>query len=67
MSDCRFGVSPVNYPDPDPDPENIMHSNCILDSAANDLVRHMIFVGNVQKSPIASYLKDLDPSFKFCC
>ena len=19
MSDCRFGVSPVNYPDPDPD------------------------------------------------
>ena len=23
MSDCRFGVSPVNYPDPDPDPEDI--------------------------------------------
>ena len=22
MSDCRFGVSPVNYPDPDPDPES---------------------------------------------
>ena len=21
MSDCRFGVSPVNYPDPDPDSE----------------------------------------------
>ena len=20
MSDCRFGVLPVNYPDPDPDP-----------------------------------------------
>ena len=20
MSDCRFGVSPVNYPVPDPDP-----------------------------------------------
>ena len=19
MSDCRFGISPVNYPDPDPD------------------------------------------------
>ena len=19
MSDCRFGVSPVNYPDPDPE------------------------------------------------
>ena len=23
MSDCRFGVSPVNYPDPDPDSESI--------------------------------------------
>ena len=23
MSDCRFGVSPVNYPDPDPDPTHI--------------------------------------------
>ena len=21
MSDCRFGVSPVNYPDPDPGPD----------------------------------------------
>ena len=21
MSDCRFGVSPVNYPDPDPEGE----------------------------------------------
>ena len=23
MSDCRFGVSPVNYPDPDPDPDPV--------------------------------------------
>ena len=23
MSDCRFGVSPVNYPDPDPDPIDV--------------------------------------------
>ena len=21
MNDCRFCVSPVNYPDPDPDPD----------------------------------------------
>ena len=21
MSDCRFDVSPVNYPDPNPDPD----------------------------------------------
>ena len=31
------------------------------------LVRHMVFVGNVQKSPIASHLKDLDPYLDFCC
>ena len=36
-----------------------MHSSCTLDSAANLLVRHMVFVGNVQKSPIASHLKGL--------
>ena len=44
-----------------------MHSNCILDSVASHLVRHMVFGGNVQKSPIASHLKGLDPSFDFCC
>ena len=44
-----------------------MHSNCILDSVANLLVRHMVFVGNVQKSPIASHLKGFDPSLYFCC
>ena len=31
------------------------------------LVPHMVFVGNVQKSPIASHLKGLDPSLDFCC
>ena len=41
-----------------------MHSNCILDSAANLLIRHMVFV---QQSPIASHLKGLDPSLDFCC
>ena len=44
-----------------------MHSSCILDSVANLLVRHMVFVGNVQKSPIASHLKGLDSSLDFCC
>ena len=44
-----------------------MHSNCILDSVANFLVRHMVFVGNVQKSHTASHLKGLDPSLDFCC
>ena len=27
MSDCRFGVSPVNYPDPDP---SKVYGNCQL-------------------------------------
>ena len=44
-----------------------MHTICILDSVANLLVRHMVFVGNIQKSPIVSYLKGLDHSLDFCC
>ena len=24
MSDCRFGVSPVNYPDPDPELRSVL-------------------------------------------
>ena len=44
-----------------------MRSNCILDSVANLLGRHMVFVENVQKSPIASHLKGLDPSLDVCC
>ena len=44
-----------------------MHSNCFLDSGADLLVCHMVFVGNVQKSPVASHLKGFDPSLDFCC
>ena len=42
-----------------------MDSSCILDSVANLFVHHMVFVGNVKKSPIASHLKGLDTSFDF--
>ena len=42
-----------------------MHTNCILDSVANLLIHQVVFVGNVQKSPIASHLKGLDPSLDF--
>ena len=45
----------------------VRRSSCTLDSFANLLVRHMVFVGNVQKSPIASHLEGLDPSSDFCC
>ena len=44
-----------------------MHSSCVLDSVANLLVRNMVFVRNVQTSPIASHLKGLDHSLDFCC
>ena len=44
-----------------------MYSICILDSAANLLVCYMVFVGNVQKSPITFHLNGLDPSFAICC
>ena len=44
-----------------------MHSSCTLDSVANLLVRHMILVGNVQKSPTTSHLKALGHSLECCC
>ena len=44
-----------------------MHSNYILNSVVNLLVSHMVFVGNIQKSPKGSHLKGLDPSLDFCC
>ena len=44
-----------------------MHSNCNLDSVTNLLVRYMVFVGNIQESPIAFYFKGSDPSLDFCC
>ena len=44
-----------------------MHSNFIPDSVAKLLVGHMVFVGTVQKSPIASHIKGLDPFLDFCC
>ena len=47
--------------------EITMQSNCILDSVADLLVRHMDLAGNVQKSPTASHLKGLGPSLDFCC
>ena len=31
------------------------------------LVRHMVFVGDVQKCHLASHLKGLDPSLEICC
>ena len=35
MSDCRFGVSPVNYPDPDPEP--ILFHPSILDEFISNI------------------------------
>ena len=41
MSDCRFGVSPVNYPDPDPDPDSdfMKTYDVLLLSSCNVLIR----------------------------
>ena len=40
--------------------------NCVLNPAIKLFFRHMTFVGNVQKSPLASNLKGLCPSLEFC-
>ena len=47
MSDCRFGVSPVNYPDPDPDPED-------RDYKAKELVAQRKSKQNARKKPVCS-------------
>ena len=38
MSDCRFGVSPVNYPDPDPDSCASVNNNkkCAIGRSENE-------------------------------
>ena len=41
MSDCRFGVSPVNYPDPDPGPSFIYFAIRRVPNIAMDF-RHAI-------------------------
>ena len=45
MSDCRFGVSPVNYPDPDPD---IVSANFLtqLTDTRNDNILDMTLTTN---------------------
>ena len=44
-----------------------MHSNCFLDSVANLLVRHMVFVGNIQKSKKISNDQELIQSDPTSC
>ena len=65
MSDCRFGVSPVNYPDPDPDSAfiqfipkflaQIADSGLSCDSLCNDFA-----IRQMKIFPKLSLLRDSD-------
>ena len=47
MSDCRFGVSPVNYPDPDPDVKFVhffAFEAKLLEIEAEDTIRFLYYV-----------------------
>ena len=45
MSDCRYGVSPVNYPDPDPDPEwTVLKSTCLESFEKCILKQNQLFI-----------------------
>ena len=44
MSDCRFGVSPVNYPDPDPVSNDVTRAG---NYSAKDVVRKRDSSGTV--------------------
>ena len=39
MSDCRFGVSPVNYSDPDPEQKR---KKQVIDHSTGDKIKTMI-------------------------
>ena len=53
MSDCRFGVSPVNYPDPDPDPGVFaLIIISILDSKTVQTLDEMTYTHLVMTRPI---------------
>ena len=47
----------------------LYHGKEIIMQSKSDanLIRHTVFEGKVQKSAIASYFKDLDISFEYCC
>ena len=41
--------------------------DCILDLITNLRISYMVFVSDIRKPSMASHLKGLDSSFKFCC
>ena len=43
MSDCRFGVSPVNYPDPDPDTLNDLEVLLTLKNHSTTCLTDLVF------------------------
>ena len=48
MSDCRFGVSPVNYPDPDPDPDMHLISTICVAILVIESISHVVFLAASQ-------------------
>ena len=49
MSDCRFGVSPVNYPDPE-------RSSCRMFASDNELIARYMAVSSAKQPDSLSYL-----------
>ena len=52
MSDCRFGVSPVNYPDPDPDVRNgcVRYHLCSISMIV--IIKLMIIIITIESTGI---------------
>ena len=42
MNDCRFGVSPVNYPDPEPGIENLLKDISMSKAIGPDKISNFI-------------------------
>ena len=62
MSDCRFGVSPVNYPDPDPVAQTNVWSHLATMRPAvssTDLNKALITYPYVNNPCQCKYIQDL--------
>ena len=73
MSDCRFGVSPVNYPDPDPDPEPTDGTDYPANPCNLISVSNILFLDSTASLSNAQFLDEVEPFFfrtpedRFCC
>ena len=54
MSDCRFDVSPVNYPDPDPEDTDLHSLISVFIVLCLDSIIHLISISEISGFQLTS-------------